>query len=214
MDDIEPLAPKRPSLFRNYISFVGAAIVIASLASVVLLFLIEITSTVENPYVGILTYIIFPSILMFGLFIVALGMIVERRRRRRTAPDVITAYPKLDLNDPHARRAFLAFLVVTFFFISASAFGSYRAFEFTESVEFCGQTCHKVMKPEFMAYQAGAHARVRCVDCHVGSGAGWYARSKLSGAYQLYSVAFNKYSRRSEERRVGKECRSRWSPYH
>ena len=22
------------------------------------------------------------------------------------------------------------------------------------------------------------------------------------------------YSRRSEERRVGKECRSRWSPYH
>ena len=24
----------------------------------------------------------------------------------------------------------------------------------------------------------------------------------------------NKYQKRSEERRVGKECRSRWSPYH
>ena len=24
----------------------------------------------------------------------------------------------------------------------------------------------------------------------------------------------NKYIHRSEERRVGKECRSRWSPYH
>ena len=24
----------------------------------------------------------------------------------------------------------------------------------------------------------------------------------------------NKYRMRSEERRVGKECRSRWSPYH
>src|SRR5712692_9500083 len=195
MGEIEPLASKRPSLFRNYISFVGAAIVIASLASVLLLFFIELTSTLENPYVGILTYIIFPSILMFGLFVLALGMILERRRRRRTAPDAITPYPKLDLNDPHARRAFLAFLVVTFFFISASAFGSYRAFEYTESVAFCGQTCHTVMKPEFTAYQAGAHARVRCVDCHVGSGAGWYARSKLSGAYQLYSVTFNKYSR-------------------
>jgi hypothetical protein len=186
---------KPPSLFRNYISFVGAAIVIASLASVLLLFFIEITSTFENPYVGILTYIIFPSVLMFGLFVVALGMILERRRQRRAAPDAITAYPKLDLNDPHARRAFLTFLVVTFFFISASAFGSYRAFEYTESVPFCGQTCHTVMKPEFMSYQAGAHARVRCVDCHVGSGAGWYARSKLSGAYQLYSVTFNKFSR-------------------
>jgi hypothetical protein len=186
---------KRPSLFRNYISFFGAAIVLASLASVALLFFIEITSAVENPYVGILTYIIGPSILMFGLFVVVVGMIWERRRRRRKAPDSIMAYPKLDLNDPHARRSFLAFLVVTFVFISASAFGSYRAFEYTESVTFCGQTCHTVMKPEFTAYQAGAHARVRCVDCHVGSGAGWYARSKISGAYQLYSVTFNKYSR-------------------
>jgi hypothetical protein len=186
---------KPPGLFRNYISFVGAAIVIASVASDLLLFLIEVTSTVENPYVGILTFIIIPSIMMFGLFVVVVGMILERRRRRQTAPSTIMAYPKLDLNDPHARRALLVFVVVAFAFISASAFGSYRAFEYTESVTFCGQTCHTVMKPEFMAYQAGAHARVRCVDCHVGSGAGWYARSKLSGAYQLYSVTFNKYSR-------------------
>src|SRR5205085_10149185 len=121
--------------------------------------------------------------------------ILERRRRRRAVPSQVMAYPKLDLNDPYARRAFLAFLVVTFFFISASAFGSYRAFEFTESVEFCGQTCHTVMKPEFTAYRAGAHARVKCVECHVGPGADWYVKSKLSGAYQLYSVTFNKYPR-------------------
>ena len=195
MDATEISIEKRPSLFRNYISFVGAAIVLASLASVVLLFLIEITATTENPYVGILTYIIFPSILLVGLSIVVLGMILERRRRHRSAPDAILPYPKLDLNDPHSRRALLVFLVVAFFFVSASAFGSYRAFEYTESVAFCGQTCHSVMKPEFTAYLAGAHARVRCVDCHVGSGAGWYARSKISGAYQLYSVTFNKYSR-------------------
>lgn len=191
----EQLAGKKPSLFRNYISFVGAAIVIASLASVLLLFFIEITATDENPYVGILTYIIFPSILILGLAIVFVGMMLERRRRHRSAPDAILRYPKLDLNDPHARRAFLTFLIITFFFVSASAFGSYRAFEYTESVAFCGETCHSVMKPEHVSYLAGAHARVRCVDCHVGSGAGWYARSKISGAYQLYSVTFNKYSR-------------------
>src|SRR3712207_8653194 len=28
------------------------------------------------------------------------------------------------------------------------------------------------------------------------------------------NVAFGLRTRRSEERRVGKECRSRWSPYH
>lgn len=184
-----------PSLLRNYISFIGTAIVFASLASVILLFFMEMTSSGDNPYVGILTYIIFPSILIFGLTVMAFGALMERRRRRRSAPGEVLAYPKLDLNDPSTRRRFLLFLVLAFFFISASAFGSYRAFEFTESVTFCGETCHTVMKPEFTAYLAGAHARVRCVDCHVGGGADWYVRSKLTGAYQLYSVTFNKYSR-------------------
>jgi hypothetical protein len=193
MGDEKPV-PKVPTLFRNYISLVGGAIVIASMVSVTLLFLLEITATAENPYLGILTYIIFPSILIFGILGVVGGAILERRRRRRAAPSDIMAYPKLDLNDPHSRRAVFIFLFVTFLFISASAFGSYRAFEYTESVSFCGQTCH-VMKPERTAYMAGAHARVGCVGCHVGPGAGWYVKSKLSGAYQLYSVTFNKYSR-------------------
>jgi len=191
----EEPAPKTPGLFRNYISFVGAAIVIASLASTVLLFLMEMTSKQENPYLGILTYIVFPSILIFGLLIIAIGMGLERRRRRLAAPSDILAYPRLDLNEPHARRAFFIFLSLMFLFISASAFGSYKAYEYSDSVAFCGKTCHEPMKPEYVAYLASPHARVRCVDCHVGPGAEWYVRSKLSGAYQLYSVAFNKFPR-------------------
>ena len=194
LSDEEPI-PKAPSLFRNYISFVGAAIAVASLASVSLLFLIEVSSHQENPYLGILTYIILPSILIFGLFVIAVGMFFERRRRRRASPSDVLAYPKLDLNDPHARRAAFIFFFVASLFISASAFGSYKAYEYSESVAFCGKTCHSVMKPEYVAYLASPHARVRCVDCHVGEGAGWYVQSKLSGAYQLYSVTFNKFSR-------------------
>src|SRR3712207_7353861 len=33
-------------------------------------------------------------------------------------------------------------------------------------------------------------------------------------AEQVYAAPQHDYTRRSEERRVGKECRSRWSPYH
>src|SRR5438128_1793774 len=193
MHEAEASARKRPSLSRNYISLVGVAIVLASLVSVTLLFLIEITASAPNPYMGILTYIVLPSALVFGLLVIVVGIVLERRRRRRLAPGEIAAYPRLDLNEPHSRRAFFAFLLFTFLFISASAFGSYQAYEFSDSVSFCGQTCHSVMNPEFIAYQAGAHARVRCVDCHVGPGAGWYVRSKISGAYQLYSVTFEKY---------------------
>jgi len=174
---------------------VGGAIVIASLVSVILLFLIEITAKSENPYLGLLTYIIFPGILIFGLVIVMLGRLIERRRRHRASPDDIAAYPSLDLNDPRSRKAFFVFLLITFVFVSASAFGSYRGFEYTESVNFCGETCHSVMSPEFTAYKAGAHAKVECVACHVGSGPGWYVKMKINGVRQLYSVTFNKYSR-------------------
>jgi len=186
---------KTPSVLRNYISFAGAAVAISAFASIVLLFLIEITGGTEKPYLGIFTYIILPTILVFGLSIVPVGVFLERRRRRRLKPGEIAVYPSIDLNDPRRRRTFLGFLGITFIFVFVSAFGSYRAYEYTETVTFCGQTCHTPMQPEHAAYLASPHARVRCVDCHVGPGAGWYVRSKLSGAYQLYSVAFNKYPR-------------------
>ena len=86
----------------------------------------------------------------------------------------------------------LSFVVI---FSLISAVGSYQAYEFTDSVQFCGQLCHTVMHPEFTAYQASPHARVACVDCHVGSGAGWYVKSKLSGARQVYYTALGTYPR-------------------
>ena len=186
---------KSPSLYRNLISLIGTAIVIGALVSIIFLFLTELSATHKNPYVGIFTYIVFPGILIFGLAVKLLGAIIERRKRRRLAPEAIGAYPLIDLNDPRRRRRLLIFAGGTFVFLMVSAFGSYRAYEYTDSVEFCGQLCHSVMSPEFTAYQASPHARVRCVDCHVGPGAGWYVRSKLSGAYQLYSVTFNKFPR-------------------
>lgn len=185
----------RPSLFRNYISYFGLAVVAASVTSLVLLLLIEATTPSENPYTSLITFIAIPSVVVFGLFVTAAGALWERHRRLKMTEAEILAYPVLDLNNPQRRRALVIFLGVSFIFLFMSAFISYRAFEYTESVAFCGETCHTVMKPEFTAYLAGAHARVRCVDCHVGGGAGWYVRSKLSGAYQLYSVTFNKYSR-------------------
>jgi nitrate/TMAO reductase-like tetraheme cytochrome c subunit len=186
---------KAPTLFRNYVSFAGAVVVVASLSSIVLLFLIEITKAAENPYLGIVTYVILPGFLILGVLIIVAGMLLERRRRRRWPESELAAYPKIDLNDTRQRRVAFALVGVSFVFIFMSAFGSYRAYEFSESVEFCGRTCHAVMKPEYVAFQNGSHARIRCVDCHVGSRPESYARSKLNGARQLYSLAFNKYSK-------------------
>jgi nitrate/TMAO reductase-like tetraheme cytochrome c subunit len=51
------------------------------------------------------------------------------------------------------------------------------------------------MEPEMVTYQHGSHARVSCTECHIGKGASYFVKSKLSGTYQLYAVAFNKYPR-------------------
>lgn len=192
----EPLTRKNiPSLLRNYISFVGFAIVAASFTSFILLLMISFMESTENPYTDLVTFIFVPSILVFGLFIVLAGALYERRRRRNKSHDEIAAYPILDLNDPGKRRSLVVFMCLSFIFLFMTAFGSYRAFEYTESVTFCGQACHDVMKPEFVAYNASPHAKVRCVECHVGSGADAYVRSKFNGMRQLYGVVTGHYNR-------------------
>lgn len=46
-------------------------------------------------------------------------------------------------------------------------YGSVEAWTYTNSSEFCGTTCH-TMPPQFSAYQRSPHARVQCVECHIG----------------------------------------------
>src|ERR671926_471532 len=70
---------------------------------------------------------------------------------------------------------------------------TYGAINYMDSVEFCGKTCHTVMQPEFTAYQNSPHSRVECVKCHIGPGAGWFVRSKLSGVGQVVAVALHNY---------------------
>lgn len=66
--------------------------------------------------------------------------------------------------------------------------GGYQLVEFTDSVAFCGQLCHNVMDPEYTVYQESPHSRVPCAECHVGSGAGYLVKSKLSGIPMIVST--------------------------
>ena len=72
---------------------------------------------------------------------------------------------------------------------------AYTGIEYMDSPQFCGQLCHEVMEPEWAGYQEGPHSRVACVQCHIGPGAPWFVKSKLSGLRQVYAVTFNTHSR-------------------
>ena len=181
-------------LIRNPISLIGIALAAVAFINILFLFLIDVLSSHPSPYIGILAYMVAPGFLVLGLILIPIGMAIERRRRVQAA-GAPGHLPRLDLNNP-AQRSTVAFvLAFVVIFALMSALGSYKAYEFTDSVQFCGELCHTVMHPEFTAYQASPHARVACVDCHVGSGASWYVKSKLSGARQVYYTALGTYPR-------------------
>ena len=194
-----PQGPNPPesniSLIRNPVSLIGAALAATSLATIVFLSFVNFVSAQPSPYVGVLLFIVAPGFFILGLLLVCLGMLLERRRRHRGKPGVIPRFPSIDLNVPAQRNTIAFFGAFAFAFVLISAVGSYRAYEFTDSVQFCGRLCHSVMQPEYTAYLQSPHARVACVQCHVGPGAGWYVRSKLSGTYQVYATIFHKYPR-------------------
>lgn len=181
-------------LAQNPISMAGMALATVALANVVFLFLIDAISDRPSPYVGILAYMVAPAFLILGIVLALVGM---WRERRRTAikEHGETQFPRIDLNDPQQRSTIAVFGGFLVLFVMLSAVGSYKAYEFTDSVQFCGQLCHTVMYPEFTAYKLSPHARVACVECHVGAGATWYVKSKLSGARQVFAATLNTFPR-------------------
>ncbi len=187
------MADKSTGLYRNPISYVGGLIAAGSALLIIGTVLVGFSLKQPSPYLGIWTYMIFPGFLMMGVALFVFGMWWENRRRRRAGTAEALPYPKLDLNDQRQRRRFSYFLVGGSILMMILAFVGYNAFLFTESVTFCGRICHTVMEPEYQAYLKSPHARVRCVDCHVGEGAGWYVRSKMAGLYQVYAVTFHAY---------------------
>lgn len=180
---------KLSKLLYNWISITGFIIAVNCALLILVLFVQSMLTSHENPYNGIFAFIILPVIMVIGLLLIPIGMMFRKRRHSKEQ-----RWPVLDMNNPHSRQSLIVVSIFTFLFLIVSAMGSYEAFNYTESVDFCGKLCHKVMEPEYTTYLHSPHARVACVECHVGEGAGWYVKSKLSGLYQVYSVMFHKYS--------------------
>ena len=177
----------------NWITITGFLIAVNSLIVIILLFLFSLLQKESNPYMGLFTFIVSPAFMVLGLLLIPIGMLNKQRKMKGKLPTKQN-WPILDMNNKIQRTAIVRISIITLVLLVATAMGSYQAFHYSESVQFCGTLCHDVMEPEFVAYQHSSHAKVKCVECHVGEGAGWYVKSKLSGLYQVYSVIFKKYA--------------------
>jgi hypothetical protein len=182
-------------LGQNPLTLTGAVITTSTALTTIAFWFYEIVLPgPPHPYIGLLFFLVFPGIFIFALLLVPLGIWI-RRRTLRAAGTLPKTYPSIDLQLPVVRRTLAYVAAATALNLLIVGTASYRGVEYMDSTSFCGTTCHTVMQPEYTAYQNSPHARVACVECHIGPGASWFVRSKLSGLRQVYAVTFHTYSR-------------------
>jgi len=182
-------------LGQNPISLAGAVLTTSSSATLAAFWFYDfLLPGPPHPYIGILLFLILPGIFLIGLLLMPIGILL-RRRGLRARGELLDIYPAINLRLPVVRQGLILVGILSFLNVLIFGTASYRGVAYMDSTQFCGQTCHTVMEPEFAAYQGSPHAHVNCVECHIGPGAGWFVRSKLSGVRQVFAVTFHTYSR-------------------
>jgi hypothetical protein len=181
-------------LIRSPVSVVGMVLTTIAAVLFLVVFFADLFGFHSNPYIGLVFFVLLPGVFILGLLLIPLGAWIERRRRLAGKPPSELRWPRVDLNDPAQRRVAVAIFALTIVNIVIVSLGAFRGIEYMDSVQFCSSACHTVMKPEGTAHQNGPHARVACVECHIGSGAASFAKAKVSGTRQLLAIVRHSYS--------------------
>ncbi len=181
--------PKRPILMlltSHWVSMLGVALVTTAGFSWLFALPTQLRGHTDNPYIGIVDFIVIPAVLVMGLALIAIGIYLARRRLAQVEQGLIAAPDRR----VYIRRLAIFLAVATAINIVIGTQGTYRAVQYMETPQFCGQTCH-VMKPYFAAHSSSAHASVECAECHVTPGATGWLKSKMGGTRQFIDVVLN-----------------------
>jgi len=182
-------------LGQNTLSLIGVVLTTSSAITLIGFWIYDfLLPGPPHPYVGILIFLLLPGVFVLALLLIPIG-IYFRRSKLRAQGELPSIYPAVDLQTPLVRNGLIFIGFATLLNIMIFGFASYRGVSYMDTTTFCGQTCHTVMAPEFSAYQNSPHSRVACVECHIGPGADWFVKSKLSGLRQVFAVTFKTYSR-------------------
>jgi len=172
---------KRPVWFlltQHWLSLLGVALIATALISWLFVLPQQIRGHADNPYVGIVVFLVLPAVFFSGLLLIPVGVYLSKRRIRGRLAEA-TFDPKTAL-----RRIAWFFGATTLLNILIGTQVTYRAVKHMETPQFCGATCH-TMNPELAAYENSPHSRVECVDCHVAPGVTGWLSSKTNGIRQL-----------------------------
>jgi len=183
----------RRELARHPLAILGALMTTASAVVFLALAIAVFAGLFRNPYAGLVVFIALPALFLIGLLLIPIGM---RLQAHRLARDPSAAdWPVLDFRQASVRRTALVITALTSANIVIVLLAGYGSLHWMESPAFCGQVCHTPMQPQFEAWQGATHAKVSCVQCHVGEGASGFVHAKLAGVRQLMHVVTNSVPR-------------------
>jgi hypothetical protein len=182
---------------RNWVSMFGALLTTAVAPLLIGLIILDTLGHIDNPYLGGFIYLLLGPLFILGLLMVFVGLFFLKSKKE---PGFFTfEHLREQFADPvrfvRIRKLIFLGVFLTGVNIFIILLLSYEGYRYMESNAFCGEFCHSVMEPEYTAYQHSPHSRVNCVECHIGEGATWFVRSKLSGARQLFATALETYPR-------------------
>lgn len=182
------------SLTVHWLSYLGVTLVSLSVTIFILaLLFVNLFLNHVNPYLDLIVLLILPGFFFIGLIFIPIGIYIKRKKIKEGKDQ--TYHFSINFSNPtHRIRVFL-FVILTVVNVFIFGLAAYQGMSFMDSVHFCGQLCHSVMTPEFSTYKDSPHSRIKCVQCHIGPGASWFVKSKLSGLRQVFAVTFNTYSK-------------------
>jgi len=184
-------------MWRTPLGLIGVATTTVSIVLMMIGMALDMLGLVDNPYFAALCYMILPGLMLMGLLIIPFACYIHSRHwfKDSIGAELSDRVLCIDLSNPRHKKYMVGFLALSVLNLAILIVIGYEGYHFTDSPYFCGKLCHKVMDPEYTAYLRSPHAKVNCVECHIGPGASWFVKAKISGLRQVVAVFTDEFSR-------------------
>lgn len=173
----------RATRIRRWLRIAGAILAVWGLTGSLLFLVLDIAPGEAHAYAAV-NLIPSVTVLVLGILLLALGRLRRGAGQRESLERAMSAEVGASL----AGTVILGTAAITFLMTTVGT-GASRLYEFTESNVFCGESCHSVMEPEWVAFQDGPHSRLDCVECHIGPNVDSNVAYKFNGLRQMLAVA-------------------------
>lgn len=181
----------------NRIGKLGVILTTSSFITFLILEFARLSGILTNAYIGLITYLSLPLLFVIGLVLIPIGWFKRKKQTGKSTKELLAQRFAEDATKAGffgsklaVTIGFFTLINVLFMFIAST-----QMLLFMDEPQFCGTACHSVMNPEWVTYQQSPHARVKCVECHVGEGVDALINSKLNGAYQMLSITLNLFEK-------------------